>query len=64
MTWQKTWSVICDGCSCGIDHFTGFDKYSAIQSALSNGTVFFKGKHFCSQACKSIYLKTKLREEK
>lgn len=48
---QKTWSIICDGCKSAINHWTGFTKKRLIEVEREDGTIFWKGKHFCCNEC-------------
>ena len=59
---EKTWSIICDYCNCPINYWTGLTKKRIIEVEKADGTIFWKGKHFCSQQCKSNYIKAKLSE--
>ena len=48
---QKTISIICDGCGCAIDHYTGYTKAEAIATARDHKVIFKGKKHFCNKKC-------------
>lgn len=48
---KKTWSVICDNCQNGIDHYTGYTKKQALAAAKENGVEVKNNKHFCDIKC-------------
>ena len=54
---EKTWSIICDGCGSNINHWTGWTKQQVIQHEREDGTIFYKGKHFCTEQCKQKYFR-------
>ena len=53
---EKTISIICDACKCAIDHFTGYTKKRAAEVTKQEGTIFYKGMHFCGEGCRDLYL--------
>lgn len=60
---QKTISIICDGCGCAIDHFSGYTKAEAIATAKASGVIFKGKKHFCDKRCVKKYEQTEEKKD-
>ncbi|MBE3142913.1 MAG: hypothetical protein IMZ61_03200 [Planctomycetes bacterium] len=53
MSIQKYYEIACDYCHSAITHSIAGSKKDAVQEMIEDGGVLYKGKHYCSNKCKS-----------